>query len=656
MPSVYQSVNVVSTPALTIQEYIGNVASKHADISACLVTVTAPCEEPYQIAEFDEYLLVTAGLLVVTRAEGTTVVKAGHGLFLQKGMRLKISWPGPCQYIPICLPAFSPGNCHREEENGLMKDKEALEKLEALHTKKAGYVSDCKGQTPTAQSDACPVVHKSVHVVDTSALTITEYFGNVASSDSSISACLATVAESCEEAYQTPEFDEYVLVIAGSVEIRHGKGETTVVKQGEGLLLKAGERVKWVWSGPCQYVPICLPAFTPANCGRELEDTAVETPDVKKRLKDLHEAAKSECKPCLPNHFMRSRVKQRDLQCLPKANLHIHLEGAMRPDTLTALCKKHAIDRPEDTRWRRFANFDHFAKVYIAACQCLQDESDIFRLVREVAEDAKADGATWVEAALSQSFYQERFGGLEGVLEVLLRAASAAEDETGVALGYIVAAERFLPVEDAVKMAQTLRSFSDRGAAQIKGRSGIVGFGLHANEEGFPPEPFLEAVRIACGGAEGAIVPIPHAGEIPPAPGTGPASVRCCVDVFGAPRIGHGVLAAEDDELVAHLAKKGICLDVCPTSNYLLRVVGDLVEHPLPRLLAAGVPCSIGSDDPLLFGCSLLEEFTACRRDIGLSDAELAACARFSFIHSRAPEELKKRGVEGVDKWLADRK
>merc|ERR1740129_777791 len=573
----------------------------------------------------------------------------GQGLFLRKGMRIKISWPGPCQYIPVCIPAFSPGNCHREDEDGLIKDRDALKRLEDLHVKEAGYVSKSNGDMlPPARLDARPIVHKSVDVVEARALTITEYFGNVASNDPSLSACLATVTAACEEAYQTPLFDEYVLVIGGSVVLHHGDGDATksrtVVKAGEGVLLKAGERVKWVWPGACQYVAICLPAFTPTNCGREEESTAVETPEVKKRLQDRHEGANS-------NHFKRSRVKKRDLRSLPKTNLHIHLEGAMRRATLTDLCRKHGIDRPQDTRRQRFPNFSAFAAVYVAACECLRDESDLCRLVREVAEDAKASGARWVEAALSQSFYQDRFGGLEKLLEILLRAADAAEGATGVAIGYIVAAERFKPAHEAESIAQSLRSFYQGANTKVRGQSGIIGFGLHANEEGFSPEPFLEAFKTACGPGS-TLVPLPHAGEIPPAPGKGADSVRYCVDVIGAPRIGHGVLAAEDDELVAHLAQKRICLDICPTSNYLLRVVKSVAEHPLPRLLAAGVPCSIGPDDPLLFGCDLLDEYTVCRDEMGLSDAELAACARFSFVYSCAPKDIKERGVQDITKWL----
>lgn len=351
-----------------------------------------------------------------------------------------------------------------------------------------------------------------------------------------------------------------------------------------------------------------------------------------------------------PCKLRRTRVR-RDLAALPKANLHLHLEGAMRPSTLTELCKKYDIPRPEDTRHRRFENFSAFASVYVAACSCLREEADLFRLVREVAEDAKAAGALWVEAALSSTFYSERFGGWEGVLGILLRAAEEAEEKTGVALGYIVSAERMFDKEVAEKLAKQTRQFVDAGS-KIKGRPGIIGFGLHANEEGNPPEPFAEAVKIACGGGS-VLVPLPHAGELPPHPGRGADSVRFCVDVLGAPRIGHGVLAVEDDELVSHLAAKSVCLDICPTSNFLLRVVDSLAEHPLQHLLAAGVPCTINPDDPLLFGCDLLSEFEVCRAEMGLSDATLAACARYSFIHSRAPEELKKRGLEGVAAWLS---
>lgn len=340
----------------------------------------------------------------------------------------------------------------------------------------------------------------------------------------------------------------------------------------------------------------------------------------------------------------------RDLKALPKAELHLHLEGAMRAQTLTELCLKHKVERPDDTRGKRFPNFGAFASTYIAACECLREEDDLFRLVLEVAEDAKSYGALWVEAALSFTFYAPRFGGLGATLSILLRAAAEAEEKTGVAIAYIVSAERMLPPEEAEKMAEIVRDLVLGGKATIHGRPGIIGFGLHADETGNPPEPFAKAFECAC---VGGVVALPHAGELAPHPGKGPASVRFCVDGLCACRIGHGVLAAEDEDLVCHLASKGVCLDVCPSSNYLLSVVDSLADHPLPSLLSKGVPCTINSDDPLLFGCNLLGEYEVCRNEIGLSDESLAACARTSFQHSRAPDSIKRKGLAGIDEWLA---
>jgi len=343
--------------------------------------------------------------------------------------------------------------------------------------------------------------------------------------------------------------------------------------------------------------------------------------------------------------------ERRLLKDLPKAELHIHLEGAMRPSTLTELCAKHKVARPSDTGGQRFADFGPFAACYMAVCECLREEDDLFRLVREVAEDAAASGAIWIEAALSFVLYAHRFGGLEATLKLLLRAAEAAEEVTGVGIAFIVAAERHLPPSEALDLAKVVHDMVARGEGSIRGRLGLVGFGLHSAEVGHPPEPFEQAFRAACD--DGLVAALPHAGEIAPAPGQGPASVRFCVDVLGAKRIAHGVLAAEDAQLVSHLAAKGVCLDVCPTSNILLRVFESMDEHPLPRLLGAGVPCTINSDDPLLFGCNLLGEFERCRAELHLDDATLAACARSSFDHSLAPEETKQRGLAGVARWLA---
>ncbi|MEM9491137.1 MAG: adenosine deaminase, partial [Myxococcota bacterium] len=121
----------------------------------------------------------------------------------------------------------------------------------------------------------------------------------------------------------------------------------------------------------------------------------------------------------------------------------------------------------------------------------------------------------------------------------------------------------------------------------------------------------------------------------------------------GARRIAHGVLAVEDDALVARLAAEQICLDVCPTSNLLLKVFPSVAAHPLPKLLAAGVPCTLGSDDPLLFGATLVDELVLCRERMGLDDESLAAMARTSFARSGAPRRVKDAGLTAIESWLS---
>mmetsp|Transcript_12986 Transcript_12986/g.38145 ORF Transcript_12986/g.38145 Transcript_12986/m.38145 type:complete len:348 (-) Transcript_12986:178-1221(-) len=341
----------------------------------------------------------------------------------------------------------------------------------------------------------------------------------------------------------------------------------------------------------------------------------------------------------------------RDLVKLPKAELHIHLEGSMRRETLIYLCNKYSIEVPPDTRGKRFDDFTAFANVYIAACDCLREESDLQQLVLEVAQDAAGSGARWIELALSMlSFCAEKFGGKEETLRLLVKAASAAEKATGVAMGFIVAAERMFPPSQAEELAALVRKCAMSDDMKICGRQAIIGFGLHGKEEGFPPVPFADAFSLACEGT--GIASVPHAGEIAPHPGLGSKSVLDAIYLLKAKRIAHGILGADDDEVLQVLKKDHICLDICPTSNFLLRVVRSLSSHPLPRLCRQGVSCTINSDDSLLFGCNLVEEYTLCRDELRMSDDELAHCARNSFRYSCAPVNIIDRGLADIDEWL----
>jgi len=168
---------------------------------------------------------------------------------------------------------------------------------------------------------------------------------------------------------------------------------------------------------------------------------------------------------------------------------------------------------------------------------------------------------------------------------------------------------------------------------------------LHNDEVGHPPSDFVEGFRIA---REGGLMITPHAGELESG-----HFVKDSVELLGAQRIQHGVRSFEVPGLVEQLAGAGICLDVCPTSNIMLGVFASLAQHPLPQLLAAGVPVTINADDPLLFGPGLLDEYELCRREFALTDEQLAAIARTSIEYSGAPDALKTTALAGIDAWLA---
>jgi adenosine deaminase len=323
----------------------------------------------------------------------------------------------------------------------------------------------------------------------------------------------------------------------------------------------------------------------------------------------------------------------RDLQVLPKAHLHLHFEGGMRPETLAELCDGYGIPLPEI---RGFGSFAAFASTYLAACDVLRTDADVTRLVDETLDDALASGAVWIEVAFHPAHHRARFGSDEAILELMLDAMAAASARTGVGAGLMLSVDRTKPPQDGVELAQLGARYAGRG---------VVSFGLANDEELGPPEPYAEAYAIA---RAAGLLSTPHAGEL-----CGPESIRGALDALGADRIQHGVRAVEDPELVARLADEGVCLDVCPTSNLALGVIDRLDEHPLPALLDAGVRCSVNADDPLLFGPGLLEEYELCRRELGLDDAALAGVARASIDASAAPSPTKSAALIAVDAWLA---
>jgi adenosine deaminase len=322
-----------------------------------------------------------------------------------------------------------------------------------------------------------------------------------------------------------------------------------------------------------------------------------------------------------------------DLAALPKAHLHLHLEGSMRPSTLAELCARYAVAEPTI---EGFGDFSAFAATYMAACAVLRTDEDLARLATEVVDDAADAGAVWLEPAFHPGHHRVTLGPDDHTVAIVLDALHEAAARRGIAAGLMVAADRTKTVADAVALAHTAAAHID---------DGVVAFGLANDEVIGPPEPFAPAFAVA---ADAGLLCTPHAGEL-----CGPESVRDALDALRADRIQHGVRAIEDPALVKRLADDGVCLDVCPTSNRLLSVVDAIEDHPLPHLLAAGVRCSINADDSLLFGSGLLEEYELCRDVLGLDDRDLASVARSSVVASGAPADVRAVALAGIDAWGA---
>ncbi|WP_149180827.1 adenosine deaminase [Streptomyces sp. TRM49041] len=334
----------------------------------------------------------------------------------------------------------------------------------------------------------------------------------------------------------------------------------------------------------------------------------------------------------------------RDLKLLPKAHLHLHFTGSMRPSTLLELADKYGVHLPEaltggeppKLRATDERGWFRFQRLYDMARSCLREPEDIRRLVREAAEEDVRDGSGWLEIQVDPTSYAPRLGGLIPALEIILDAVEAASRETGLGIRVLVAANRMKHPLDARTLARLAVRYADRG---------VVGFGLSNDERRGMARDFDRAFAIA---RDGGLLAAPHGGEL-----TGPASVRDCLDDLRASRIGHGVRAVEDPRLLRRLAEKGVTCEVCPASNVALGVYEKPEHVPLRAFFDAGVPLALGADDPLLFGARLADQYEIARHHHGFTDAELAELARQSVRGSVAPQDTRAKLLAGIDTWLA---
>lgn len=333
-------------------------------------------------------------------------------------------------------------------------------------------------------------------------------------------------------------------------------------------------------------------------------------------------------------------ASRRDLSTLPKAHLHLHFTGSMRPTTLQDMAAARRLRLPRGLAEDEALRVDpdargwfRFQRHYDAARAVVDSEAAMRRIVREAAEDDAAEGSVRLELQVDPTSYAPFVGGLTPALEIVLDEAASAQRATGVEVAIIVAASRTRHPLDARALA--------RLAARHAGE--VIGFGLSNDERRGETSEFAPAFRIA---RAAGLASVPHGGEL-----LGPRHVRDVVEHLAPDRIGHGVRAGEDPALLAQIVEQGIALEVCPASNAALGVYASPAAVPLRRLLDAGAQVALAADDPLLFGSRLVDQY-ATARDAGLDDAALADLAAASIRASRADDASRRRMLAGVRAWI----
>jgi adenosine deaminase len=313
----------------------------------------------------------------------------------------------------------------------------------------------------------------------------------------------------------------------------------------------------------------------------------------------------------------------------------LHLEGAMRYQMLSDLARRNG-ELPPPPIGRR-ATFDAFKEFYRYAVSVIRKPQDLHRLVHEVAEDAALSGAVWIEPQFNPTNYAPTlFPRPEDVLEFVLGAAAAAARRYQVGIGMMLAASRNRDPRHVTALAHLAVRYAGRG---------VVAFGLAGDERAADAEQFIEAFAIA---RRAGLICAPHAGEF-----AGVPKILAVLDALVPDRIAHGVRAAESVALVERLAGTPVTLDVSLHSNVRLGVVPSIGQHPLPILLDHGIRCTLGSDDPLLFGNDLLAEYLAARSALFLTDSQLAGIALTSISASGAPPSLIEDSEARIAAWLS---
>lgn len=325
---------------------------------------------------------------------------------------------------------------------------------------------------------------------------------------------------------------------------------------------------------------------------------------------------------------------------LPKAELHVHIEGTLEPEMMFDLATRNGIDLPFDSvdevrAAYEFSDLQSFLDVYYQGAAVLITEQDFYDLMLAYLVRAHDDGVVRAEIFFDPQTHTERGIEFPVFLNGFTRAISDAQESMGISAGLIMCFLRHLPADAAVATWYEAKPYADL----------LIGVGLDSSEVGNPPEWFAEAFAMA---KDAGLHTVAHAGEEGP-----PEYIVNALDVLGAQRIDHGVRCEEDPLLMERLVDEQVPLTMCPLSNLKLKVFERLEDHNLGRLLERGVSVTISSDDPAYFGGYILDNYTAMSEALGLTRADLVQLAHNSIVASFLPDEAKNRFLEELERVAA---
>ena len=328
---------------------------------------------------------------------------------------------------------------------------------------------------------------------------------------------------------------------------------------------------------------------------------------------------------------------------IPKAELHLHIEGSFEPELMFEIARRNEIEIPFDSideikAAYSFNNLQEFLDIYYQGAQVLQQEEDFYDLTWAYLEKVNSESVKHVEIMFDPQTHTDRGIAFSTVINGIKRACVDAEEKFGMSYILIMSYLRHLPEASAFNTLEQSIPF----------QNWITAVGLDSSEVGNPPSKFE---RVFNSSAEAGYIPLAHAGEEGP-----PAYIWEALDILNIARIDHGNRCMEDEKLIKEIIARNIGLTVCPLSNTALQVVDDMKNHPIKKMMDAGLAVTVNSDDPAYFGGYMIDNFMAIQQALDLTKEDIYQLVRNSFNYSLLPQVKKDEYIRMVDQFHAANK